>query len=267
MIEHALDEASRICAATVGARGYGLAYGSHATGNAKADSDLDLLFVAPADPGHGRIARLVDRVIAMHRNHGLRLDHEVSYEVKLYADVTQVDAALALQGFASTPDGRLHIPALIAEHSFLNSTPFKLRLIFNALTSPHVWLGGNLALYQRHRGRADRSLGLLALALLDPAESFTTAQAVAVLTHDPAGAAGKDYLGYASGAAVYSALRHGLSRLAGERAVTAIDGARYRLHNPVCRRLVATLAATRPLPRTERWCCDNSDAHHRKDTR
>lgn len=208
MIEHALEDASRICAATVGDDGYGLAYGSHAAGNANPDSDLDLLFVAAAELGRSHAVQLVEHVIALHRKHRLRLDHEVAYDVKLHATLAQVDAAVALRGLTIEPDGRLRVPQLVARPWFLNSAPFKLRLIFNALTSAHVFLGGNPTLYQRHRVQACRSLALLALTLLDPVTSFTATQAVAVLTHDN-GATGKDYLGYTGGATLYSALQQG----------------------------------------------------------
>ncbi|MDG4765118.1 nucleotidyltransferase domain-containing protein [Solwaraspora sp. WMMD406] len=245
MIEHALEDASHICAAVVGDAGYGLAYGSHAAGNAKPDSDLDLLYVAATELGHTQAVRLIEQVVALHRKHQLRLDHEVAYEVKLYATLAQVDAAIALRGLMIQPDGRLRVPQLVAQPLFLNSVPFKLRLIFNALTSAHAFLGGNLNLYQHHRAQACRSLALLALALLDPVSSFTATQVVAVLTHGY-GTAGKDYLGYTGDATLYSALQQGLIHLAAEQAVTVVDGTHYRAHPQVCRQLVATLTGSTP---------------------
>jgi hypothetical protein len=86
--------------------------------------------------------------------------------VKLHATMEQVDHATALGGFEVDTDGRVHVPAVVVEPAFLNSEPFKLRLIFNALTSPRVFLGGDVARYRRDHARADRSLALLALALL-----------------------------------------------------------------------------------------------------
>lgn len=115
MIEHALDDASRICAAVVGEDGYGLAYGSHAVGAARPDSDLDLLFVGATTLDHGPAAQLADQVVALHRRYRLRLDEEVAYEVKLHATSAQVEAAIALRGLTIGPDGHLRVPPMVAQ--------------------------------------------------------------------------------------------------------------------------------------------------------
>ena len=62
------------------------------------------------------------------------MDEEVSYAVKLYASIPEVIAALAFDGFAVNASGDLSVPPVVAVPGFLNSWPFKLRLIVNALT-------------------------------------------------------------------------------------------------------------------------------------
>ncbi len=148
-VDGALANAGRLRAIVVGEEGYALAYGSHASRSAASDSDLDLLFVGPPLEG-GQLEQLVRGVVALHDHHGLRLDSEVDYDLKLHASPIEVDAALALRGFTVSATGNLCVPSVVVAPWFLNSGPFKLRLILNALSTPHMFLGGNINLYQRH---------------------------------------------------------------------------------------------------------------------
>jgi arginyl-tRNA synthetase len=234
-------DASRLRAAFVGTSGYAVAYGSHASRSAPSDSDLDLLFIGPplrAD----QLDQLVRAVVALHHDHQLRLDTEVAYEVKLYATAAEVDAALALRGFTISPTGELHVPPVVVAPGFLNSTPFKLRLILNALTTPHVFLGGDIDQYQRQCTKADRAVALVALSLLDGAVGFTVADAVAALVRGPNGATGEDFLGYSHGPSLHATVQRGLAWLIAEQAVRAIDGARFEQHRDTRRRLIAALS-------------------------
>src|SRR5205085_4181351 len=189
-----------------------LAYGSHASMLAANDSDLDLLFVGP--PLHGdQLERLVRGVVAMQDEHGLRLDTEVTYDLKLHASPVEVGAALALRGFTVSATGNLCVPTVVVAPWFLNSGPFKLRLILNALSTPHMFLGGNINLYQRHCSSADRAVALVALSLLDSCALCTAVAAVAALVTAADGATGKDYLGYTRVPALCSTVHPGLRRL------------------------------------------------------
>src|SRR5262249_7203141 len=145
-------------------------------------------------------------VKALHHEHGLRLDTEVSYEIKLHATEPEIDAALRLRGFTLSPAGELRIPPVVVEPWFLNSTPFKRRLILNALTTPHVFLGGAVRRYRRHCMAAERAVALVALALLDPATEFTVAEAARALVTGADGACGEDFLGYGPGPQLHAVL-------------------------------------------------------------
>lgn len=104
-----LFEASKLRTRFVGENGYGLAYGSHPCRTASSDSDLDLLYVSPAPLQTGQLQLLEEDVVMLHRRHGLQLDEEVAYTVKLHATIPEVRAALALRGFNIDRGGNLHV--------------------------------------------------------------------------------------------------------------------------------------------------------------
>lgn len=237
--DRALADAGRLRASYLGESGYAVAYGSHASSATIGDSDLDLLFVGPPLRGDKR-ERLVSDVVALHHDHGLRLDTEVSYEAKLHASPVEVAAALALRGFSVGPTGNLHVPTVVVAPWFLNSMPFKLRLILNALTTPHVFLGGAVNQYHRHCAVADRASALVALSLLDAAV-FTAVDAVTALMTGPDGATGEAFLGYRHGPALYSTVQRGLARLVAEQVVRAVDGVCFEQHHEQRRALIAAL--------------------------
>ncbi|MFD8316216.1 nucleotidyltransferase domain-containing protein [Kitasatospora purpeofusca] len=226
--------------------GYGLAYGSHTDGGAGATSDLDLLLVGDEPLTAEQVRALTGDVIGLHRRHGLALDQEVSYESKLHATTGQVERATALGGFTATAEGDIVVDPVVVEPWFLNSAPFKLRLTLNALTVPHVFLGGDLALYDRHRLRAERAVALLALSLLEGHEEFTAGDAAAALLGRPP-QHGEDFLGYderaCRPAALFGLLQRALAALEQEGAVSTGGGVRLRQYPERRRQLVLELAA------------------------
>ena len=177
----------RLAVAYIGAAGYALAYGSHATGHAHRVSDLDLLVVSAHPLTSSALDRLTEQVIALHHRHGLTVDTEVDHRVKLHASLHEVADALALGGFTIGPSGHVRVPPLVAEPWFLNSRPFKLRLLLNAVSTGHVFLAGNLTSY-RHRARADLALGLAPPAC---SPTMTVSPSPTRSPHSPAGQAAK----------------------------------------------------------------------------
>ncbi|MBA0124384.1 hypothetical protein H0B56_02380 [Haloechinothrix sp. YIM 98757] len=125
-----------------------------------------------------------------------------------------VDSAVRLQCFDIDSRGCITVSPVIVEPWFLNSRTFAHRLLLNALTSPHVFLGGDAVTYERHRKRAEHALAVLAVALLGGVNSFTLEEAVAAVTHGPEQASGEDFLGYIGSRHLYTILLRGLSRLA-----------------------------------------------------
>jgi len=207
--------------------GYALAYGSHAQGVAAATSDLDLLFVgtAPSDAEQARVALdgLVSAVKALHHRHGLELDEEVDYEVKLHATPTDVERAVGLHGFDLESTGRLVVVPVEETVEFLNSPRFRLRLILNALSTEHVFLGGEHRAYREHVTAAERSVALLALNLLDTPR-VRVDQLVRVLLADDLGHTGRDYLGYHRVPHLLGVVHRGLAGLADDGVVRLLDG-------------------------------------------
>ncbi|MFJ2095195.1 hypothetical protein ACIOEW_39025 [Streptomyces sp. NPDC087901] len=188
--------------------GYALAYGSHATNTRQPTSDLDLLYTGDHPLDDAGLSTLTAAVVALHHRNGLDLDEEVPYAVKLYATGDQVDQAAALAGFQAswgTP------PATVRETWFLSTDAFRLRLIFNVLTSPHVFLGGNVTAYHRQVRRAERSAATLAQSLTAHGDPPTLQRAWAALWQAPDGRTGKDYLGYLVAPHLLSVLTRGLT--------------------------------------------------------
>lgn len=132
----------------------------------------------------------------------------VPYALKLYATNRQAEQGASLEGFPVRPRP---IPTQCTPAS-LNTDTFRLRLIFNVLTTPHVFLGGDVAAYRQHTARAERSAALLALAFRAP-KATTPEQAVAALWRSPGGAEGKDFLGYLHAAHLHCVLNRGFADL------------------------------------------------------
>lgn len=195
------------------ADGYALAYGSHATGPGPT-SDLDLLYTGSRPLRGDRLSRLTDSVMQLHNAHGLTIDEEVGYATKLYATTHEIEHAGLLGGFYGVTD----YATPVDNPQALNSQAFKLRLILNALTTPHVFLTGDVHTYRRHIEQAERGCALLALRITGTTR-LTIADAAGALLSSPRGLVGKHYLGYRDTPHLHAVLRRGLYHLAHERLV------------------------------------------------
>lgn len=111
----------------------------------------------------------------------------------------------------------------LQDPTYLYSEPFKLRLVLSALTSPNVFLGRDVALFDRHRRAAARAGAELALRLL-PGAPVTLTAAVEVLMTGPGGVRHKDHLGYVDAAALSSTLTQGLHHLHAAGVLATDDG-------------------------------------------
>nr|WP_246400659.1 nucleotidyltransferase domain-containing protein [Jiangella mangrovi] len=175
---------------------FAVAYGSHARGRASARSDLDLLYVFDEQPAPDTIRYLVARVLRLHAAHGLTLDSEVAYAIKLWTTRGELHDALSLAGF-TTAGGEIVISTVPTDPAYLNSPRFKARLILNALTSPHVFLGGDGHAHQRAARAAIGALTRLAVLTVGRPSAHELHELAAGLISDPVtGASGQDWLGY-----------------------------------------------------------------------
>jgi hypothetical protein len=204
-VSAALDAAARLA---VFPGGYALAYGSHATGTNRTASDLDLLYTGAGQLNGRELDQLIRAVKELHSRHRLDLDEEVPYQAKLYATLGQTKQAAEGAGFAMAQGA----PSTIRESWFLEGESFRMRLIFNALTSPHVFLAGNATAYRRHVTLADRTAARLAAAIHGKTV-ITIAEAASALLSAPDGRSGKDYLGYLHPAHLHSVLARGFADL------------------------------------------------------
>lgn len=241
----ALHAACRLRHEFAGPDGYALAYGSHPAGTASTTSDLDLVLITAQRLSAGQLAALVDAICRLHHDHGLGLDTEVDYAVKVHATYQDVATAVALHCFSTDDDGGITAPAVVVQPWFLNSEPFRLRLLLNALTSPHVFLGGTIRRYDDHRRRAEQAVALLALSLHNDS-TITLIDAVAVLTVHADGAVGEDFLGYRPGPHLYGVLQRGLARLADQGILRDRDGQRFECDTAAVRDALARLR-TQPV--------------------
>ncbi|MFG1928979.1 hypothetical protein [Cryptosporangium sp. NPDC048952] len=174
---------------------FALAYGSHASARTGGASDLDLLYVTEAALPHPMFTSLIGKVEALHHEHGLTVDTEVAYAVKLHATRAEMIDALGLSGFR-TADG-LAAPPVPTDPVYLNSPVFKARLLLNAVSSPHVFLAGDPVRYRACRTAAERALLLLAITLTPSTDERAVESLAAALVTDPlTGSSGEDFLGY-----------------------------------------------------------------------
>jgi hypothetical protein len=226
---------------------FAVAYGSHIRGTAT-DSDLDLLFVGDSPLSGEQMAWLTAEVRFLHHRHGLRLDEEVAYKAKLYASRDEISDAVNFGGYDVDAAGRLTVPPVLVDPAYLNSAAFKSRLLVNALTSPHVFLGGDIDRYPKYQARAACTAALVALSLLDDKHTLVVPDAVTALISDASGATGEDYLGYteADRPLLYGLLQAAFAHLASHRVLQPLDGASFRHDQEARRALILRMASQRP---------------------
>lgn len=173
---------------------FGCAYGSYPSETAQADSDLDVFFAAP-DVTPDDIRSFTEFIVKYHIDHALMQDEEVPYDNKLAVSYDDIDKAVQLKGL-SEENGRIVVPRVIKEKSFLASLPVRYRLLFNALTSPHEFFGKDFEVYQSFRAIAENQLVRVALDLLGLYDAVTVESLRESLLRNQQGEEGEMFLGY-----------------------------------------------------------------------
>lgn len=238
----------RIGAAVLPDRGYGIAYGSKASGLGSPVSDLDLLYVMGTEVAGETRRTMAASVVDLHRPHGLGIDEEVSHEVKLTATPSETAAALTLAPFTAADGRSLRVPPVAPAEDYLNSPEFKHRLLLGALTGPHMFLCGDLTRYRRDQDSVVRAVAVLVSAMLADKPTVTCADVRAALLTHSSGAAGKDHLGYRPGPDLEHLARSVVAELAALRVVVRFDVDVFEHRHPVTSNLLALTATTASVP-------------------
>jgi arginyl-tRNA synthetase len=240
---HALTQVRQMRRWLFGESGYGVAYGSQISGRGSTHSDLDMFFTSPTPLDDVEQDNLTTAVVALHEENSFDIDTEVSYEAKLHVSRSHLNSAVSLGGFNLSDAGELAIPQVLVNHAYLNSPEFVSRLVLNALTTEHVFLGGDSRQYMHDRLHAERSTALLAVNMVAWQQVFRLDGLVRVITQAVDGAYEDDYLGFTDRPYVRAMLRRGLRQLMREEIVFPLTEGLYRPRPDVLRTALAELAA------------------------
>lgn len=164
----------------------------------KHTSDVDLFAVTHRKAGRQSLLAtspsLTEFITDFHIRHGRRLDTEVPYDNKIQYTIQEIENAIQFGGF-QVEGAKITVPPVRKETSFLHSPAIKARLALNALTTPHLVIGEDLAWYRVTRRRAGEAATLLGVGLLGNAE-FDAPMVQAALTTSADGTSGEMFLGY-----------------------------------------------------------------------
>lgn len=169
-------------------------YGSHAyNNNRRSSSDIDI-FISSEKFESNDFGKIKKFIVDIHEKLHLDLDEEVPYKNKLLVKYDEVQKSVHLLGFKLV-NNRYQIPKIIKSKRFLASNQVKLRLLLNALTSPHIFLGNDYDSYLSFRRTAERNLLFLCFDLKD-CLVLKKSEILETLLKGKNGESGEMYLGY-----------------------------------------------------------------------
>lgn len=172
---------------------FGLIYGSFANGTRSSESDIDL-FIALESFTHNDLIQIKKFIINFHEKNNLKIDNEVPFENKLMVSYNDVGEATKLKGFVFQ-ENKIVIPPVIKSRKFLDSKEVRLRLILNALTTPHIFLGNDYTQYMSYKNLAEESIFSLSTSSLHQS-LFNVENIVEALLRSENGEEGEMFLGY-----------------------------------------------------------------------
>lgn len=193
-------------------------YGSYATDSFHPSSDIDIFFAAeevtPED-----ITAVTSFMIQYHLENGLARDEEVPYENKLMVSYNDVNQAANLAGLDQN-GMQIVVPKVIKDASFLSSLKVRFRLLFNALTSPHQFIGRDYQAYSIFKDVAERNLFKLAKALSNGTVDLNLGNLIEALLQSPNGEEGELFLGYKKNKKTIDYLKGVLAKFLKEKELT-----------------------------------------------
>lgn len=168
-------------------------YGSYASNDFTKNSDLDL-FIATENHNTVDFDKVRDFVVDLHVRNNLKINEEVPYTNKLVMSYKDLVDAISLKAFIKNGSKYL-IPPVTEDKKFLGSRAVRLRIILNALTSPHQYICGNKKKYTASKQKAETAIMLLACGLTKK-NNLTQDKILEVLLRGAHGEEGGVYLGY-----------------------------------------------------------------------
>ncbi len=194
------------------------------------NSDIDLAIVTTKRSKS--LDKLLERfIVDLHQRHGLRVDTEVPYSNKLLYAKSDLEMALTLDCFINHNKSSYKIPRVEKSIEFLSSPEIKARLILNALTTPHQFLG-NVMGGASDETRAALAITVLAIGLIEGSD-FSKDELEERLIRSKDGEEGELYLGYKTNHNIVmdylrGCLGLGLSILSDAGHLVPIDGHYWR---------------------------------------
>lgn len=183
---------TRISAVFAGRNYFACVYGSYATEEHTALSDLDF-FIALEECTDSDMAAAKGLAFAFFEQHGLAIDNEVPFENKLVVTYADTQHAVQLDSFVVHGDS-VEIPPIEKTAEFLASDAVRWRLILNALTTPHLFVAGSEDVYLNFRTQAEQALRILSGLLVG--SGAAPEQKMQSLLVGKSGEEGEMYLGY-----------------------------------------------------------------------
>ncbi|MDD3287507.1 MAG: nucleotidyltransferase domain-containing protein [Alphaproteobacteria bacterium] len=209
--------------------GFCLIYGSQATSTNTEASDIDIMFINKRKPPS--IKAYANFITKLHNNFGCKIDNEVPYDNKIVISYEEAKKAANLTSFIFAGK-ELIIPPIKKESIFLGSKHIKYRLVFNALTGPHIFVGGDVDDYKKIMNTAVHSLAILAMAI-NGKNTFVVPDLIDALKRGESGAEGEDYLGYKDSQlvnnAMWSNLNMGLNQLCKTHKIELVSPGKYAI--------------------------------------
>lgn len=170
-------------------------YGSYVTGCFGKDSDLDIL-IATKSYSKENFKEIRNFVVSLHKRNNLKIDEEVPYENKLVVLYKDFKSAINLDAFKNNGvKAQYVIPPIKTDPVFLKSKEVRLRLILNALTSPHFFIYGNKLKYELFKKEFEKAIVKLGYKLTRKEKPTADDIKKALFTGEH-GECGQAHLGY-----------------------------------------------------------------------
>lgn len=137
-------------------------YGSYGYGYVKPKSDLDLVFFCEDNYcTTTKRDKIIQFVKSLHQKYNMQLDNEIPYEYKILLPYSFLKRACQGDGIitnSSNGQQKWVIPEIIKTVEYLTSTELLLRFFMGVFTNPNFFVSGNVHMYNKCKGLANRNL-------------------------------------------------------------------------------------------------------------